>query len=84
MNASLPPRPNAPSRLRRLWQPRLPAFWLVVFFNVVSTALVLLDKGLSLPWGVRVWVLLLALLNSILGMWWLSRLWKQTSDSDTQ
>jgi len=45
---------------------------------------VLLDKALSLPAGVRVWVLLLALVNSVLGMWWLGRLWKQTSDSETQ
>lgn len=79
MNASLPPRPASASRWRRLWQPRLPAFRLVVVFNLVSTALVLLDKAMSLPAGVRVWVLLLALLNSALGMWWLGRLWKQTS-----
>ena len=80
MNAPLPPRSTPVSRWRRLWQPRLPAFWLVVVFNLVSTGLVLLDRGLSLPWGVRVWVLLLALLNSALGMWWLGRLWKQTGE----
>jgi hypothetical protein len=80
MNAPLPPRSTPVSRWRRLWQPRLPAFWLVVVFNLVSTTLVLLDKALSLPAGVRVWVLLLALVNSVLGIWWLGRLWKQTGE----
>jgi hypothetical protein len=57
----------------------LPAFWLAVLFNVVSTGLVLVDKMFLLPEAARLAVLLLALSNSLLGMWWLGRLWRQTA-----
>jgi len=67
-------------RVRRLWQPREPLFWVVVMLNafssVMTTALwVLQPKGLVL-----VLVVLLALLNSALGLLMLARLWHQTEN----
>ena len=65
-------------RLRRLWQPREPLFWVVVALNALSSLMtsvlwVLQPKGLLF-----VVVVTLALLNSVLGLVMLARLWRQT------
>jgi 4-hydroxybenzoate polyprenyltransferase len=66
---------------RRLWQPRRPAFWLALGFNLASSALVLAFHTLVLAEPVR-WLLLgLALVNSALGWWWTLRLWRATDAS---
>ena len=61
---------GAPPRgLRRLWQPRRGVFWLMVGFNLLSSAMgavlrsdVLSGLGLALVGG-------LALANALAGMW---------------
>jgi hypothetical protein len=76
------PQPGAASqRWRRLWQPRLPSFWMVIFFNVVSTALVALYHGLGLQGASGTVLLMLALSNSVLGLWWARRLWRDTDQA---
>lgn len=67
----------APS-VQRLWQPRKPLFWLVIAFNVLSSAMA---WGLHLaePEGALLVVLtLLALANAGMGWWLLWRLWNET------
>lgn len=70
--------PDSVRGWRRLWQPRSPAFWLALGFNVGSSVLVLAYHTLALQgaWGGI--VLGVALANSLLGMWWLGRLWRGT------
>lgn len=66
------------SSLQRLWQPRKPLFWLVVVFNVLSSAMA---WGLHLfkPEGVALVLLtLLALANTGMGWWLMWRLWRET------
>jgi len=61
---------------RRLWRPSQPAFWMTVFFNGVSSAAVLWERHMGLEGAAQAMVLLLALANSLLGLWWLKRLWQ--------
>ena len=52
---------------------------MVVFFNGVSTALVGLYHGLELNGATGTVLLLLALSNSVLGLWWSRRLWRDSA-----
>ena len=61
---------------RRVWRPDQPAFWMALLFNGVSSALVLWDRHADLEGSAQTVVLLLALANSLLGLWWLKRLWQ--------
>jgi 4-hydroxybenzoate polyprenyltransferase len=68
------------SSLRRLWQPHKPLFWLVVVFNVLSSAMAW-GLHLARPEGVVLLLLtLLALANTGMGWWLLWRLWGETED----
>ncbi len=74
--------PELLNRLQRLWRPREPLFWLVValngFSSVMTTALLVLQ-----PEGwLRAVLAVLALLNTVLGMLLLLRLWQSTSEPD--
>lgn len=69
---------TAPARpgWRRLWRPSHPLFWLMLFFNVLSSLgawamriLPLSDLGLLLVGG-------MALGNAILGLMVMARLWR--------
>ncbi|MBS3912096.1 MAG: hypothetical protein KGZ70_09775 [Hydrogenophaga sp.] len=67
----------APS-VQRLWQPRKPLFWLVIAFNVLSSAMAW-GLHLAQPEGTLLVVLtMLALANTGMGWWLLWRLWKET------
>lgn len=64
------------TRLRRLWQPHNPLFWLVVLLNLLSSAM---TSGLLVwqPQGLLRGVLSgLALTNMLLAWWLLARLWR--------
>lgn len=61
---------------RRVWRPDQPAFWMALLFNGVSSALVLWDRYADLDGAAQTALLLLALANSLLGLWWLKRLWQ--------
>ncbi|MDZ4237216.1 MAG: hypothetical protein U1A81_03600 [Hydrogenophaga sp.] len=70
----------APS-VQRLWQPRKPLFWLVVIFNMLSSAMAW-GLHLAQPEGAVLVVLpLLALANTGMGWWLLWRLWNETPSS---
>ncbi|WP_439115492.1 hypothetical protein [Hydrogenophaga sp.] len=72
----------APS-VQRLWQPRKPLFWLVITFNVLSSAMAWV-LHLAKPEGVLLVMLtLLALTNTGVGWWLLWRLWKETPTPPT-
>jgi hypothetical protein len=62
---------------RRVWQPRKPLFWLVVGFQILSSALVLFIQIHEPPAGLRLVLGLLALTNTLLGWWLLARLWRE-------
>lgn len=66
---------------RRIWRPDQPAFWMALLFNGVSSVLVLWDRHADLDGMTQTVVLLLALANSVLGLWWLARLWRIDGDS---
>jgi 4-hydroxybenzoate polyprenyltransferase len=69
--------PSFADALRRLWQPRKPLFWLVVGFQILSSALVLFIQIHQPPAGLRLVLGLLALTNTVLGWWLLARLWRE-------
>lgn len=62
---------------RRVWQPRKPLFWLVVGFQILSSAIVLFIQIHEPPVGLRLVLGLLALTNTLLGWWLLARLWRE-------
>ncbi len=62
---------------RRVWQPRKPLFWLVVGFQILSSAIVLFIQIHEPPAGLRLVLGLLALTNTLLGWWLLARLWRE-------
>lgn len=62
---------------RRVWQPRKPLFWLVVGFQILSSAIVLFIQIHEPPTGLRLVLGLLALTNTLLGWWLLARLWRE-------
>jgi hypothetical protein len=79
--------PTLKPSLQRLWQPRNPLFWLVVVFNLMSSAMAW-GLHLARPEGVLLLMLtVLALANTGMGWWLLWRLWKQApppADGDGQ
>lgn len=68
-------------RLKRLWQPRNPLFWLMILFNGLSSVLAWV-LHLAAPQG---WMLLLltvfALGNALAGIGLLWRLWAESAPS---
>ncbi len=67
------------SSLRRLWQPRLPLFWLVVVLNLMSSAMTSALYVLQPTGAMRLLLTLFALLNTLAGWWLLARLWRETA-----
>lgn len=65
--------------LRRLWQPRLPLFWLVVALNLLSSAMTSALYVLQPTGAMRLLLTLFALLNTLAGWWLLARLWRETA-----
>lgn len=71
--------PFRQTRLKRLWQPRNPLFWLVLMFNLLSSGMAWF-LHLAQPTGVLLLaVTLLALANALAGMVLLWRLWASTA-----
>jgi len=66
------------SPLRRLWQPRMPLFWLVVVLNLMSSAMSSALLVLQPTGPMRGLLIVFALLNTLAGWWLLARLWKET------
>lgn len=69
--------PSLTDAWRRLWQPRHPLFWLMLAFQLLSSVLVLFIQLREPPAGLRLVLGLLALSNSLLSWWLLSRLWRE-------
>ncbi len=65
-------------RLRRLWRPDLPAFWMALVFNGLSSLVTALAHGMEPLSTLRLVLTLLALVNVGAGAFWLHRLWVQT------
>lgn len=65
--------------LRRLWQPRLPLFWLVIALNLMSSTMTSVLYALQPAGAMRVLLTLFALLNTLAGWWLLARLWRETA-----
>jgi len=71
--------PDWQSRLKRLWQPRNPLFWLMLVFNLLSSTMAWF-LHLAQPVGALLLVVtLLALVNALAGMVLLWRLWADTA-----
>ena len=70
------------SSLRRLWQPRLPLFWLVIALNLMSSAMTSALYVLQPAGAMRVLLTLFALLNTLAGWWLLARLWRETAPAE--
>ncbi len=68
---------------RRVWQPRKPLFWLVVGFQILSSAIVMFIQIHEPPAALRLVLGLLALTNTLLGWWLLARLWREGGDGGT-
>ena len=66
------------NRLRRLWRPDLPAFWLALAFNGLSSVMTTLAHGMEPLATLRLVLTLLALVNVGAGAFWMHRLWVQT------
>ncbi len=64
--------------LRRLWQPRMPLFWLVVVLNLMSSAMTSALLVLQPTGPMRGLLTVFALLNTLAGWWLLARLWRET------
>jgi len=67
------------SALRRLWQPRMPLFWLVVVLNLMSSAMSSALLVLQPTGPMRGLLIVFALLNTLAGWWLLARLWRETA-----
>jgi len=69
-------------KLSRLFQPRNPAFWVMIALNVLSSAFAWILRTYPLnPLGLAV-VAGLALANAMLGMWFAWRLVREDGDDD--
>ena len=66
------------SVLRRLWQPHMPLFWLVVVLNLMSSAMSSALLVLQPSGPMRGLLIVFALLNTLAGWWLLVRLWRET------
>ena len=63
-------------KLSRLWQPRNPAFWLMVALNLLSTVLAWIARNYALAPSAALMVAGFAVANALLGlrlMWLLMR-----------
>jgi hypothetical protein len=63
-------------KLARLWQPRNPAFWLMIVLNLLSTALAWIARKLELAPAAALVVAGFAVANALIGlrlMWGLMR-----------
>lgn len=63
-------------KLARLWQPRNPAFWLMVVLNLLSAALAWIARNLELAPAAALVVAAFAVANALIGlrlMWGLMR-----------
>jgi hypothetical protein len=63
-------------KLSRLWQPRNPAFWLMVSLNLLSTVLAWIARSYELAPAAALMVAAFAIGNALLGlrlMWLLMR-----------
>jgi hypothetical protein len=69
--------PFQPSSLKRLWQPRRGLFWVMLAFNLLSSALVWYVHLAQPAEGLRLGLSLLALSNAGLGWWIAVRLWRE-------
>lgn len=67
------------SVLRRLWQPRMPLFWLVIALNLMSSAMSSVLWVMPPSGALRGLLTLFALLNTLAGWWLLARLWRETA-----
>lgn len=67
--------PAAP-RWKRLWQPRRPAFWLMLAFNLLSSACAWALRTLPLNDAGLVLIGSLGLLNALFGLIVAWRLWQ--------
>ena len=56
-------------KLTRLWQPRNPAFWLMVALNLLSTVLAWIARSLELPPLAALTVAAFAIGNALLGLY---------------
>ena len=63
--------------LARLFQPRNPAFWLIVALNAMSALLAWLVRAYELAWWPALIVVIFALGNAGLGLWLTWRLVRQ-------
>lgn len=68
--------PSLTDAFRRLWQPRKGLFWLMLGFQLLSSALVLFIQIHEPPAGLRLMLGLLALTNTLISWWLLARLWR--------
>ena len=66
------------NRLRRLWRPDLPAFWMALVFNGLSSLVTALAHGMDSASSLRLVLAVVALLNVMAGAFWAHRLWVQT------
>lgn len=67
--------------LHRLWQPRKPLFWLVVVLNLMSSAMSSALLVLQPTGPMRGLLVVCALLNTLVGWWLLTRLWREAAPS---
>ncbi|MDZ4173778.1 MAG: hypothetical protein U1D36_04795 [Hydrogenophaga sp.] len=70
---------NAFSPLRRLWQPRMPLFWLVIVLNLMSSSMTSALMVMQPTGAMRGLLTLFAVLNTLAGWWLLARLWRETA-----
>lgn len=68
---------------QRLWQPQRGLFWLMLAFNVLSSALAWTLHLMQPTGALLVLITLLALTNSVLGWWLLAVLWRTSADPST-
>jgi hypothetical protein len=61
-------------KLGRLYQPRNPAFWLMVAFNLMSTLLAWVARTYALAPAVSLLLAGIAIGNALIGLWLMQRL----------
>lgn len=69
-------------RFARLWQPRHPAFWLMLVLNALSTGLAWLVRNVDLSPLAAGAVLVFAVGNGVLGLALLARLLRAPRDDE--
>ncbi len=56
-------------KIRRLWQPQHPVFWLMVVFNILSSLCAWALRSVSLPYPLMLVIALVAMGNVAGGLW---------------